>query len=312
MPKRLTTDEFVHRSVEIHGSTYDYSRVRYSTTHTPIEIVCKIHGPFFQEPESHLRGCGCPRCANVHPMTTSEFIDRSTKIHNGKFDYSKTIFKNVKSRVSIVCPIHGEFVQFAKTHLSGAGCLKCKYEQQRLGMDEFKKRSSELHNNRYDYTNVRYIDNHTTVQIICPIHGEFSQQPRTHLNGRGCPHCSKWVSVGELEFLSEVGVPLTPSNRQFRVGKYFVDGILNNTIYEFLGDYWHGNPAIYDSVKLNRQINKTYGSLYQNTLKKFEFLAGRGYIVKYIWEHDWKSWKMNTSVKLPIQEYHLKKSDVCV
>ena len=307
MPKRLTSEDFVRRSKVIHGDVYDYSDVQYSTTHIPVEIGCRTHGKFLQLPESHLRGCGCPKCANVYSMTPTEFVDKATKIHHGKFDYSKTKFENVKSNVLIICPIHGEFVQMAKTHLEGAGCLQCKYDNQRLGLEEFINRSSKIHQSRYDYTNVKYVDNHTNVSIICPIHGEFTQQPRTHMKGHGCPHCSKWVSVDELEFLSKIGVPLRPENRQVRIGKYFVDGLHDGTIFEFLGDYWHGNPDMYDPMELNKQVNKTHGTLYKNTIAKFETLSHLGYSVKYIWERDWKRWKLNQAEIIPMREHQPKK-----
>jgi hypothetical protein len=175
-----------------------------------------------------------------------------------------------------------------------------------MGADEFIRRSVIVHGDRYNYDGVKYIDNHTKVDIVCPIHGMFSQQPRTHLKGRGCPYCSKWVSNGELEFLSCIGIPMSPNNRQVRIGKYFVDGLLDTTVYEFLGDYWHGNLNIYDSNDVNRNVNQTFGELHRKTVNKFDYLIQHNFAVKFIWECDWNKWKKARNTELPIIDYQSK------
>lgn len=58
-------------------------------------------------------------------ITQQEFVDRSNLIHNGKYDYSKTVFVSTKKKVCIICPEHGEFWQYANNHLQGYGCAKC-------------------------------------------------------------------------------------------------------------------------------------------------------------------------------------------
>ena len=56
-----------------------------------------------------------------------------------------------------------------------------------LKNDDFIKKSREVHGDKYDYSKVEYVKNHTKVCIICPKHGEFWQVPNSHLNGNGCP-----------------------------------------------------------------------------------------------------------------------------
>ena len=53
----------------------------------------------------------------------------------------------------------------------------------------FIKKYRKIHGDKYDYSKVDYINNHTKVCIICPEHGEFWQVPNNHLNGYGCPKC---------------------------------------------------------------------------------------------------------------------------
>lgn len=58
-------------------------------------------------------------------------------------------------------------------------------------IDNFIKRAREIHGNKYDYSKVEYVNNHTKVCIVCPIHGEFWQTPNKHLIGHACHECSK-------------------------------------------------------------------------------------------------------------------------
>lgn len=63
MAKKLTTEEFVKRAVRVHGSKYDYTKVKYRNAHTKIIITCLRHGDFRQEPTNHIHiGQGCPTC----------------------------------------------------------------------------------------------------------------------------------------------------------------------------------------------------------------------------------------------------------
>ena len=63
--KNKTTEEFIKDAKEVHGDRYDYSKVKYSTTHENISIVCIDHGVFKQTPDNHLSGKGCPKCAEI-------------------------------------------------------------------------------------------------------------------------------------------------------------------------------------------------------------------------------------------------------
>ena len=76
--------------------------------------------------------------------------------------------------------------------------------------------------------------------------------------------------------------------RQYKIDKYRVDGYdpNTNTIYEFNGDFWHGNPNRFDSNELNRVSKLTFGELYQKTLDKENKLKELGYNVISIWETD--------------------------
>lgn len=53
---------FVDRAMSCHGERYDYSKSNYLGARIPIEIICPIHGSFYQLPFNHIRGVGCPKC----------------------------------------------------------------------------------------------------------------------------------------------------------------------------------------------------------------------------------------------------------
>ena len=79
---------------------------------------------------------------------------------------------------------------------------------------------------------------------------------------------------------------------------YKADGYCKetNTIYEFHGDYWHGNPKIYKGNEINKITNCTYNELYEKTLIKENKIKELGYNLETIWENDWK--KINKCIKI--------------
>ena len=205
-----TTEQFLQAARTIHGKTYDYSKSIYTGATDKIEIICQIHGSFFQQPACHINAKhGCPKCGAVRAGKTNprvygeeEFLKKAKAIHGDTYDYSKTIFINTNKRVVIICRVHGEFLQLPNNHLSrGHGCKKCAIEtiakKRRFNTFKFVNRSREIHGDIYDYSRVEYFNKKSPVVIICPIHGEFLQKPSVHFDGCGCQKCM--MSKGEIE-----------------------------------------------------------------------------------------------------------------
>ena len=199
MGKKVTKDDFIRRAKERHGGKYDYSLINYVGTRRKVEIVCPEHGSFWQTPDSHMQGIGCPKCgrkriADKNRGSAEQFVLQASKIHGNKYDYSKVEYKTSKDKVCIVCPIHGEFWQRPNDHLGGQGCIKCSYMKCRngrnLSQEEFIRRAKALHGDKYDYSKVNYVNSVTKVGIVCPVHGEFWQTPSGHINAKqGCQKC---------------------------------------------------------------------------------------------------------------------------
>ena len=128
-------------------------------------------------------------------ITTKEFISKSLEIHEYKYNYSKVNYISNTKSVIINCEKHGDFNQTPAVHLRGGGCNLCNLEKRsilnRSNNFEFINKSNNIHNHKYDYSKVNYVNNKTPIIIICKEHGEFTQEPRSHiLNKSGCPTCA--------------------------------------------------------------------------------------------------------------------------
>lgn len=355
--QKLTTDQFINKAIKIHGLKYIYDLVVYINNRTKVKLICNIHGVFEQIPNSHLLGKGCAQCSQNVKLTTQQFIEKSSVINNNFYDYtpSKYIANNIK--LTINCPIHGLFEQLPSHHLNGHGCNKCHIDNKKLNLNDFINRSNIIHNNKYNYELVNYINSYSKIPIICKVHGifkqspnshlagqncpkcainynkgldkfiieaiiihkgkyiyskskyinnkvkliiiclyhgEFLQIPNAHLSGQGCPNCNHIISEPEKEWLDSFNITL--ENRNIRLpglGQKRVDGYdaTTNTVYEFYGDYWHGNPIKFKSDDINKSTSCTFGQLYKQTIDKEKLIKNNGYNLVTIWENNYKEIK---------------------
>ena len=196
--RKLTTEEFVKKAKMVHGEKYDYSLVEYKNNSTKVKIICPIHGIFEQRPNGHLNGRGCSKCSiikngNNKRKTTEEFIVDAYCKHGDRYNYKFVNYKNAKTKVKIICPIHGVFEQTPNHQSKGNGCKKCQYvsfaEKRRNNISKLIKKAKAVHGDKYDYSLVEYKNLKSKVKIICPNHGVFKQLIKNHLRGQGCPKC---------------------------------------------------------------------------------------------------------------------------
>lgn len=157
-------------------------------------------------------------------MNTKEFIEKANAKHDKKYDYSKVNYVGTFQKVCIICPEHGEFWIKPDNHFHGQGCPVCRYIKSSSALrkktdkviDDFRS----VHGNKYDYSKVEYVNNKTKVCIICPEHGEFWQKPDNHMNGKGCPFCSKSkLEASTKQYLIEHGI-LFEEQKEFEWLKY--------------------------------------------------------------------------------------------
>ena len=128
--KRLTTEEFIQRAVDVHGDKYNYSEVVYVNVRTKVKIYCKkCKKNFYQFTLDHTnKQCGCSACVNKKKLTTEEFIKKSIVIHGKyKYNYEFVDYINSKVKVKIYCnKCKKYFYQKPLHHIHNkAGCPVC-------------------------------------------------------------------------------------------------------------------------------------------------------------------------------------------
>lgn len=200
---RLTTERFIRKAREVHGDIYDYSKTDcVGNNKTKVCVICPDHGEFWVTPNNHLKGSRCPRCYGTPKYTTAQYIEKATKVHSGKYDYSLIRYKGNKEKIEIICPEHGIFWQHAGAHLRGSQCPACS-NVQKVTPEIFISRATNLHEGKYDYSLVDFSSTSDFIDIICPIHGVFSQKVSIHLRGYGCQYCGGSKRLTNDEFIEK-------------------------------------------------------------------------------------------------------------
>jgi hypothetical protein len=291
-----------------HGDKFQYIEDSYIDYTSKVDVICPKHGKISIDAVSHcITKTGCKHCGNTiialkKVMSHEEFIEKANVLHNYKYDYSKTFYEIGWKKILIICKIHGEFEQTAQKHLLG-GCRKCADDlhasKHRKTNEEYIEEVKAIYGDLYDYSKLQYVDSRTNIIIICKKHGEFIKSPSGHLQGGGCQKCRppkhskialSWLNYRMVCDNVHIQHAENGGEHRIRNSLYHADGYCEetNTIYEALGDYWHGSPKVYDPNDRNKHNNKTFGELYQNTLKKREHCLQNGYNVIECWEGDWR------------------------
>jgi predicted nucleic acid-binding Zn-ribbon protein len=242
MSKRLTTEEFIKRSIAVHGiDRYDYSLVEYISRKLKVKIICKRCGIIFEQtPDIHWNNHGCPSCNGGVKITNDEFIKRAILVFGDRFDYSLVNYINAFISIKIICKNHGIFKQNPSEHISGRmGCKKCASENRinklSSNIQEFIEKAIKIHGGLYDYSFVDYKRWNIKIKIKCNKCGTiFEQTPNTHLNGHGCNKCCK------------SGVTLTLENFIQKSKKLNGDEF----DYSFIDEYINGKTKV--KIKCNR------------------------------------------------------------
>lgn len=144
-------------------------------------------------------------------VTTESFIAEAKEIYGDHYDYSKVVYKNREHRVTIVCPVHGDFQVYAREHLDGKGCPKCEKGE------KFLLKLKEKFGDKFGLEQFIYESSTTPVTLICPIHGAFSKLPHGILGSRfGCPECGNEVQRKQQEESHNAAVAKKEEKRKAR------------------------------------------------------------------------------------------------
>lgn len=266
------TEEFIRKARIIHGDKYDYSKIDYKNNRTQVEIICKIHGKFFQTPSGHLSGKGCKECGKEKSkedtrsrimLSKDEFIKRANNIHKNLYDYSKIEYVDTRTKIKIICKKHGSFLQTPQKHMMGRGCPTCGRERTTehnfSNTQDFIKKAKLLHGDFFSYKKVDYRGADIKIEIICEKHGSFFQSPHNHLKGSGCPRCGVSASKFEIEIVNFIktfylGEIITNSKDIIPPMELDIYIPEFNLAIEFNGGYWHNEkfkPKNYHLLKYN-------------------------------------------------------------
>jgi hypothetical protein len=241
---------------------------------TKVRLECSVHGEYTQLASYILQGGKCQKCyheSRVPRITKDCWIERCTTVHDGFYDYSKSVFTGIANKVTITCPKHGEFVQAAGVHYRGHGCPKCGIasvtNKLRITNEEFIEKCKTKHKNLYSYNKTKYVSIlHGKIIITCHKHGDFIQRPGDHLNGgHGCPKCGAEMSTFKskaeyeiIDFLKANGISNIIHSDQslgFEIDILIPDYCL---AIEYNGVYWHSSSEKATDAKLSKQhLHKT-------------------------------------------------------
>lgn len=224
---KLTQKEVIRRIRKTHGNTYDLSKFVYTTQRSKSIFICDIHGEFTSQPKEVWGGTGCPECGKdkfIKPISKWEnVLVKLIKLHGEEYEYFHETYKGVSKNIKVKCKTHNHIWNVRVMELlKGQGCPKCRYiksgENLVLKVPEFIERSKKTHGDKYDYSKVhQFKTQEEDVLIICPTHGEFEQNPRSHYTGSGCPRC--WEDI-RSEVLTSPWEDVLKSFREVHKNKY--------------------------------------------------------------------------------------------
>jgi hypothetical protein len=217
-----------------------------------------------------------------------KWTKKAHSIHNNKFNYDNVVYAHSHDKVNIICPLHGIFSQRACDHTNQKqGCPECSHNFT-ITPEEFIIRSKQKYQDNFTVIS-SYNGMTHPITICCKEHGDFTlKAAKTHLKRTGgCPTCLylgrlnnlKPGNISKMEklWLDSLNVPKRQEKIVIDAKVFLVDGFNQNTntIYEYYGSFWHGNPQKYSPNEINIKVGKTFGELYtatidrENQLKKY-------------------------------------------
>lgn len=214
------------------------------------------------------KSCGCSTgkfTSESLVRSAEEFIHLAREKHGTKYDYSLVTYLHGRTKVKIICPIHGAFEQEPTGHLQGYGCRKCADElnakNNTLTQAEFLQKAKAIHGDKYDYSKTAYTKMVDKITAVCPEHGEFKQKAGAHIHlANGCPTCGKKISSQEKEvadFVESLGFSIKRNIRTLFAGSRKEADIFipaKNLIIEYDGNVWHSKRFATDPFNV---LNKT-------------------------------------------------------
>lgn len=303
-----TNEEWINLFKTVHGDKYDYSKFNYINSSESCIFICKKHNIEFPQPARvHAKGHGCKLCANENrnkkrKTPLDKWIEDCKKVHGDKYDYSKSVYKGSNEIIEVICPTHGSFFPTAYNHKKGSNCNSCvdRNKERRLKASNlFESKANKVHNSKFDYSLVHYVNMITEVDIICPNGHIFKQTPAGHLSGRGCRYCRQYLTASKKEmelsdFISSFNLEIISNHRPswFVLEDCKLPSEIDIYIPELnLGIEYNGIAYHHSSLNKTKYFDNTYVS--ENFhLEKYNKCLEHGINLIHIFEfEDLEEWK---------------------
>jgi hypothetical protein len=188
--RTIAQDELIKRFIEIHGNKYDYSKTITNGVNNKSCFICKEHGEFFQTPNNHLKGHGCPKCQRVNHakfllLDQKTVINRFITVHGNRFGYDNFIYKGYHIKGEITCRDHGPFLQTPNNHLKGQGCPKCKYSKGEAALENIFIKNNIKYEAQFKlpYYNYEYDFHLPDYGVLVEFHGKQHYEPVMEFGG---------------------------------------------------------------------------------------------------------------------------------
>ena len=195
---RLTQEIVLAQFKEVHGDEFDYSKVVYIDTHTPVEVYCKKHNYiFFPTPKNHKNGAKCTICGRESQIKKAKkpqekFKNEVIEKYGDRYDLSLVNYVNTKTPVKVICKYFG-LIEILPASL----LIKDKYEPRcakrtkSTDKEMFIEEAIKVYGDKDDYTNTNIISSREKIEVRCKKHDvSFTKDIQTYLGGWGCPSCS--------------------------------------------------------------------------------------------------------------------------
>lgn len=217
-----THEQFLIRLQELHNGAIPFNIDSVSTAEASTLELSDEFGKYIMTRRALLKGS----FPSVHSAInkTSNTINRFRKKHKDKYNYDKFIYVAAQEKATLTCPLHGDFLLSADTHLQGVGCKECgnktRIQNQTHSREEFVNLANKKHSSFYTYENVTYNKSHIKVVVTCPLHGDFPVTPANHLKLRGCPVC-RYEKTSVINGEKSTGWSLSRWQKGGNISKFF-------------------------------------------------------------------------------------------
>lgn len=306
MPAKLTNNQFLELIEQRNSLLPPITPLEpYQGRHTKILFSCSNNHTYYTSPNNALKSSGCLLCSGKGVKSHHQFMDELENLNNSRankvFVKSGT-YIDAFTKMCFVCE-RGHTWETTPNNIinSKHTCRMCSGKAKK-SHDQFLQ---ELSLKRPDISvqpGQTYTSAHTKITFVCNKNHVWQTRPIDVLQGYGCPHCIKkgysskcikWlnsimeqsgVHIQHAENGGEALIPGTP---------FYADGYCKetNTVYEFYGDVYHGNPTLFkDSDKChpyNKQV--TAKTLYLQTMAREATIKQLGYNIVSMWEHEYNN-----------------------